>query len=96
MQPAILEILGLVDGSESPFDGQFLVDFDPDRPGVTPDGRSFIFHLLTTTDRAEARVFADAGEAHEFWRQVSRANPVRPDGEPNRPLTIFTVTIEAS
>jgi len=95
MSPATLEILGLVDGSPSPFDGQFLVEFDPDRPGVAPDGRPIIFHLVTTADSQEARIFADANEAHEFWRQVSKKNPIRPDGEPNRPLTIFTVAIEA-
>jgi hypothetical protein len=94
MNPAILEILGLVDGSPSPFDGQFLVEFDPDRPGAAPDGRPIIFHLVTTTDRQEARVFADANEALEFWRQVSEKDPIQSDGEPNRPLTIFTVSIE--
>lgn len=95
MAPAILEILGLVDGSPSPFDGEFLVEFDPDRPGVAPDGRQIIFHLVTTTDRTKAQVFADANEALEFWRQVSQKEPIRPDGEPNRPLTVFTVAIEA-
>lgn len=94
MNPAILEILGMVDGSPSPFDGQFVVDFDPDRPGVAPDGRPIIFHLVTTTNRNEARAFTDANEAHAFWRQVSEKDPIRPDGEPNRPLTIFTVAIE--
>jgi hypothetical protein len=96
MSPAVIEILGLVDGSPSPFDGEFLVEFDPDRPGIAPDGRPIIFHLVTTTDRTEARVFAEWHEAHEFWRQVSREDPIRPDGEPNRPLTMFTVAIEAA
>ncbi len=96
MGQAIIEILGLVDGSPSPFDRQFLVEFDPDRPGVAPDGRPIIFHLVTTPDRTKARTFAEGNEAIEFWRQVSRDDPTRPDGEPNRPLTMFTVSIEAA
>lgn len=95
MGQTVIEILGLVDGSPSPFDGEFLVEFDPDRPGVAPDGRPIIFHLVTTTDRKKARTF-EGNEAIEFWRQVSRDDPIRPDGEPNRPLTMFTVSIEAA
>lgn len=65
MGQAIIEILGLVDGSPSPFDRQFLVEFDPDRPGVAPDGRPIIFHLVTTTDRFDrgGRLIRTAGSS---------------------------------
>jgi hypothetical protein len=54
------------------------------------DGRDSI---LTTLDITKAAHFADAGEALEFWRTQSRTVPFRDDGEPNRPLTAFTVSM---
>jgi hypothetical protein len=52
------------------------------------DGRDSV---LTTLDINQAAHFADAAEALEFWRTQSRTVPFRDDGEPNRPLTAFTV-----
>jgi hypothetical protein len=56
------------------------------------DGRG---DVVVTSDPREAIQFADAKHAMAFYRQVSSTRPVRPDGAPNRPLTAFTVTIEA-
>ena len=47
-----------------------------------------------TADRSQALAFATYREAFEAWRAVPESRPVRPDGEPNRPLTAFTVEIE--
>jgi hypothetical protein len=33
-------------------------------------------------------------EAHALWTAVSKEKPVREDGQPNRPLTAFNVSIE--
>jgi hypothetical protein len=47
-----------------------------------------------TADPAKAMKFESFEAATEFWRQSER-RPFRADGKPNRPLTTFTVTIEA-
>lgn len=38
--------------------------------------------------------FQDVKAALTFYRQVSTVQPTRDDGQPNRPLTAYTVTIE--
>lgn len=67
-------------------DGQYLVDYDPDRD--LPLG-----HIVTTPNLEEAKRFSSAIEAMELWRRVSSKVARRPDGQPNRPLTAFTVEI---
>jgi hypothetical protein len=47
-----------------------------------------------TNSAAEAMVFGSFREAFEAWRAVPKSRPLRPDGEPNRPLTAFTVALE--
>jgi len=47
-----------------------------------------------TADKAGAMVFPTFREAFECWRQVSPHWPVRGDGKPNRPLTLWSVTWE--
>lgn len=66
--------------------GAYLVEYDPD----AHDGRggaTWTEHLMW------ARRFDDAAAALEFWRQPSTVRPTREDGEPNRPLTAFTVEV---
>lgn len=77
-------------GGPSPFDGEYVVDYDPHRPSEAPDGTKLPFHLVTTTDREKARVFPDAGAALDYYRQI---NGTRLDKKPNRPLTAWTVEI---
>lgn len=64
-------------------DGQYLSAFDPH---PLPHG---VVRLVRDPHRALR--FASAAEAWEFWRQ---AHGTRPDGEPNRPLTAWTIYIE--
>lgn len=92
--PSVMLIHGLINGPPTPFDGEYLVEYDPDRPSLSPDGHPMIAHIRTTPDPAQARVFASGSEAMECWRQQSTRDPVRPDGRPNRPLTAFTVEIK--
>jgi hypothetical protein len=40
-----------------------------------------------------AKTFDSQGEAYAFWLQESKTVPTRPDGQPNKPLTAFTVEI---
>jgi hypothetical protein len=79
--------------ARSPFDGQFLVEYDPARDGVDPLGRPMVAHLVTSPSRAAALRFTDPTDAFELWRSVDPRDPVRPDGRPNRPLTAFTITV---
>ena len=67
--------------------GQYLVGHDPEAFG----GRGW---AEWTADLTKARQFTDYGAALDYWRQVPRTRPTRPDGQPNRPLTSFTVTLE--
>lgn len=46
-----------------------------------------------TDDASKAKQFEDPGSAFKFWRQQSVKRPIRSDGQPNRPLTAFTVEI---
>ena len=64
-------------------------EYDPSRDGVDPNGRTMSAHLVTTPDRDKALDLPIA-EIFELWR---RSHGIRPDGEPNRPLTAFNVEI---
>ena len=50
--------------------------------------------VVITPDRAKAQRFDDLGEAFAAWCAVSQSVPLRPDGNPNRPLTAFTIVTE--
>ncbi len=52
-------------------------------------------HAHWTNNPANAKKFANSGDAFDYWRTRSKTNPTRPDGKPNRPLTAFTVEISA-
>lgn len=89
----VIQIEGLVGQTSSPFDGEFLVEYDPERDGRDPQGAPMLAHIVTTPDREKAKRFANYPEASECWRRVCKRKPTRPDGRPNRPLTAFTVAI---
>lgn len=86
-----MRIVGLVNGAATPFDGEFLVEYDPERDGWSPEGEKMTAHIVTTSDIAKARHFPGAMEMWECWRQVCQREPRRLDGKPNRPLTAFSV-----
>lgn len=67
--------------------GSYLAAYDPD----AYDGGGY---AEWTKVMAQALRFASAGEAMACWRQQSMVRPLRDDGEPNRPLTAYSVTIE--
>ena len=46
-----------------------------------------------TAKKEEALVFATNLEALETWRKTSTVMPIRPDGEPNRPLTAYDISV---
>jgi hypothetical protein len=91
----VMKLLSMENGESSPFDGQYVKEYDPDRAGVDPDGRPMTIHLVTTSRKEEAKTYAHMGEFHAEWTRVPKGAPIRFDGEPNRPLTAFSVTNES-
>lgn len=68
--------------------GQYLKSYDAEANDGQGDAR-------WTRNPAEAMTFQDVSAAYACWAKVPRRRPVRDyDGEPNRPLTAFTVTFE--
>jgi hypothetical protein len=84
----IIQIIGLVTGGQSPFDSQFVIDYDASR--ADSSGAADSCHLITTPNLDEATRYS-VEDAFELWRAVDQRNPVRGDGKPNRPLTTFSV-----
>ncbi len=67
--------------------GKYVETFDPDAHGGRGD-------LKVTASRNKAKMFSSPGEALRYWKTQSKVQPLRPDGEPNRPLTAWTMSIE--
>jgi hypothetical protein len=89
--PVIMRLTGPANAAAppTPFDGQWVREYDPTRPGRDLFGRPMLAHLVTTTDRSRARRFRDAAEAFATWRA--------PSGLPypaNAPLTAYTIELE--
>lgn len=78
--PVVMVLRGQPNGQATPYDGQFLKDFDFE----ADDGTGLID---MTADVNEARQFADVSEAIEFRNRSPECKPRRRDGLPNRPLT---------
>jgi hypothetical protein len=83
----LMKAVEFADGTPCPHAGQFLRDFDFEYH----DGLGFghFTHL-----RRRAKKFDSKEQLFEFWKQQPKCRPLRSDGEPNRPLTCLTVTIE--
>lgn len=85
---SIVQLVGLASGEPTAFDGQYLVEYDPTRPGRDPQGREMLAHVVTTPDPAQARRFADAAEVHAVWTASSGLPYPR-----NAPLTAYTIAV---
>jgi hypothetical protein len=93
MRDTVIQIASLIDGTRTPFDGQYVVEYDPGRQGFEPGtGKPMLCHLVTTPDIESATRYTKL-EALALWRAVDPEHPVRRDGKPNRPLTAFSVVI---
>ena len=85
----VLKLLTLVASDEpTMFDNTYVIQYDPNfvPAGGEYDGGS----LLVDPDVSKARRFASPSEALEYWRQ---SHGIRPDGEPNRPLTAYNAEV---
>ena len=81
----IMRILGLARGTPHPFDGSYLKFYDVH--AVNKDGTYTGGDLQVTWDLSEA-LKLPATDLYALWKAQ---HGTRPDGEPNRPLTAFTV-----
>lgn len=72
---------------------EWVVSFDPD--DGDPDVAYPTGVVESNVNPAMAIGFATAADAVKYARQQSTRTPLRPDGLPNRPMTVFTVVIEA-
>lgn len=84
----VIRLLHLVNDQPTPFDGQYVVEYDPSRDGVRIGWMNF--HLVTTPHLAEATRYT-IEQAADTYLAVDARQPIRPDGKPNRPLTAFHV-----
>lgn len=82
----VIEVIATADGRRVGPPPRYVELFDPD----AHDGRG---HIELTTDPAAALRFPDQVAAWQCWKQASTVRPTRPDGQPNRPLTAFTVSV---
>lgn len=89
--PYVMRIVGLVRGGATPHDGRYVVEFDAGPVGL-PLGECV---LRTSRNIEHARRYATREDAHYAWRSMDIREPTRPDGRPNRPLTVFSVEILA-
>lgn len=80
-------LAGIVTGpGHPPALGDYLVTADVE----AHDGRGSV---TWSADPGQALLFDNHLEAFNFWRQQSTLRPVRPDGQPNRPLTAFSAEV---
>lgn len=83
----VMRLCGGPLGQRTPYDGQFLQAFDFE----AAEGQG----LITMTRELESAMrFADIGEAMAFYRRSPECKPLRPDGQPNRPLTATNWSFE--
>ena len=83
---AVIKAVMFANGAKCPHAGMYLARADFD----AYDGMGY---MDFTADVRKALKFDTAGDAMAFWRTPSTVRPLRPDGQPNRPLTALTVEI---
>lgn len=90
----IIQLLGTWFGPHE-YSGGYVVSYDPEYhlPSGDYDGGD----LVTTPDRDKATHFT-MDEAFALWRSgpTCPCHRLQDDGEPNRPLTAFTVCLDAT
>ena len=84
---SVIRIMGFANGYPCPHAGEYVETMDFE----ARDGRGY---LTTTPDIAKALKFTTPNKAYMFWKTRSRTCPTRPDGKPNRPLTMLHASIE--
>ena len=90
---ARLKLIALASGEEHEMAGQYVVSYDPQYHH--PDGSYDGGNLVCTGNPDEAGDFTPA-QAIKLWRSgpTCKCHRMRLDGQPNRPLTAFTISME--
>jgi hypothetical protein len=83
----VIRAVEFANGAPCPHAGQWLKSFDHN----AYKGRGYGVY---TDDPRKALRFASPGEAMAFWARQADVNPIRPDGQPNKPLTALTASFE--
>ena len=92
--PYVIRFHGQADGAKTPFDGRYLVSYDPEHDGEDPWGRPMMARVEATEDPEAAKHYPSQPAAWAEWKRQCRRQPTRPwDGRPNRPLTAFTIEV---
>lgn len=83
-----LRLVSLADGRTDGVPvGRYLAAYEPE----ANDG----YGMATwTPERENAMTFASGDEAAACYQAVPRNRPLRPDGKPHRPLTMFMVIFD--
>jgi hypothetical protein len=87
MTQHVIRAVAFANGMYCPHAGQWLKSYNPDAFG----GQGYADF---TRNISEAKRFASFEDAMRFWKQASNLRPLRPDGQPNRPLTALTIVVE--
>lgn len=86
-EPLRIQLQSRADGSTDGLPvGWYLASYDA-------DGNDGWGEAVWTDNPAEALEFATATDARACWAEQSRLRPLRPDGQPNRPLTALSVQL---
>lgn len=83
----VIRCLHRASGGPSPEAGLYVQDLDPD----AHQGRG---HIKWVKTPQEAKHFPDSDAAMAYYQMQSKVYPTRTDGQPNRPLTAYTMDIE--
>lgn len=70
----------------------YIVEYDPMRDGLGPEGEPLVCHLVVSNDASQAKTFPDLTAAFAYRRRRGRG--VTCDGEWQRPLTGFMCCFE--
>jgi hypothetical protein len=85
-----IRLCGLASGEPTPYDGMYVLEYDPRREPEDPLSE-LCCHLAVTPDPESALQFASSWDALTFWRRDTGKRLC--DGTPERPLTKFNVEI---
>jgi hypothetical protein len=83
----VIVALEFANGTPCPHAGQYLKSFDHE--AHNGQGRG-----IFTKSLAKAKQFDSQEDIFAFWKQQANCRPLRPDGQPNRPMTALSITIE--
>lgn len=83
----IIQLIQWADGRPLHCSGQYVQFVNVQLADLSPEW------LVPTPFINKARRWDTAADALKTWREILVSDPVRPDGEPNRPFTALTIEL---